>query len=95
MLSGFPAYETSFFIDQGALHMNSITPVAGLDAFPFQSQLSGCVLAIQSLSPTSVFAASQDGWNWLLQVRLSGTATQVRRSTTVTTTLKQQVFLMG
>jgi len=92
MLSGLPAYETSFEVAQGVLRMQDIVPVASLDTFPFQSQLSGCILAAESLSPTSVFAASQAGWNWLLQVRLDGSATQVRSSTPVTTTLKQQVW---
>ena len=88
---GLPAYETSFAVSQSALRMSDIVLVTGLDAFPFQSQLSGCVLAAASLSSNRVFAVSQTGWNWLLQVRLDGSATRVRASTPVITTLKQQV----
>ena len=79
---GQPAYTVHF----GALGA-VISPTDYLDAVPFQVGLVGAVLACQSLQADRLFAVSQSGWDWLMQVRVGGGAVQAFNSVPVATTL--------
>lgn len=85
---GYPVYTLIFTKRAGALQMPSLVPVEDMSEITFKGLLEGAVLADRSLHASWVFAASNSGWNWLLQLRLDGTFTSVYSSTPVTANLQ-------
>ena len=89
-IDGYPVYSVEFLYRGGVLQSNGLVPLQDLSRVPFAGKLANMVVAAKSLHTSWVFAASQNGWDWLLQLRLEGTFTNVYSSTPVTARMSQQ-----
>ena len=86
---GLAVYTVEFAFTTAGFTSLGLIPVRELSQISFQGGLAGTVLADRSLRPSSLFAVTPSGWNWLVQLRLQGTATAVYASTPVTTNMNQ------
>lgn len=90
-IAGLPVYSVVFLYQGGVLRSNGLVPLQDLSQVPFAGKLANAAVAARSLHTSWAFATSQSGWDWLLQLRLEGSFTDVYASTPVTATMQQQV----
>lgn len=78
-------YRLTFQLTGQFYALSSITPLSTPYWTNYVSTLSNHIMASHSANPSYIFAVTQQGWDWLKQVRLDGTG--ALNSVPITTTL--------